>query len=147
MGPDPEKIKRDNFNTNENYIINEIEEEMDVEVEENLGYIPLQNNDHEELPANDSTDEEEEVESDVENESFQPYLQQPIPNVAPIISSSAEIQAEIWNAPTVSNIEITSEKSQEITKIMSEFKLPNAPDWINEINTETLINRLKNQQQ
>jgi hypothetical protein len=39
MGPDPEKIKRDNFERGD-FIINQMEEEqMDVDVEENMGKI------------------------------------------------------------------------------------------------------------
>lgn len=150
MGPDPEKIKRDSSFQQGDFIINQMEEEqMDVDVEENMGYIPLQGNDNEELPADDSTDDEEEGSDDENEYTFQQAEEQPPPNVAPILSSSAELQAEVWNTPrsNPTAIEITNETSQQITQIMSKINLPNAPAWISEISTETLINRLKNRQQ
>jgi hypothetical protein len=63
------------------------------------------------------------------------------------MSSSAELQAEVWNTKSSTEIEITTETSQKITQIMSNIKLPNAPAWVSEINTESLIDRLKNRQQ
>lgn len=144
MSPDPAKIKRDSSLDEAEYTINQLEdEEMEVDVEQNLGYMPLNSND-----INDSTDDEEDDEEEEENEyTFQEAIQQEPPsNIPAIIPTSAELQAHVWNTPRESTgIEITTETSQQITQIMSKISLPNAPAWINEISTETLMNRLKQQ--
>lgn len=148
MSPDPAKIKRDSSLDEAEFTINQLEdEEMEVDVEQNLGYLPLNGSDLNEV-ANDSTDEEDDDEEEEENEyTFQEAQQEPPSNIPSIIPTSAELQAHVWNSPRnsqqVSGIELTNETSQQITQIMSKISLPNAPAWINEISTETLINRLK----
>lgn len=151
MPPNPIKTKPDdNLEEQEDFTINQLED-TEMEVEENLGYVPLQQ-DFIDLPANDSTDEDDE---DSDNEMQQEYTfhennQQPPPsNVPEIISSSAELEANLWNTPRRSSkdLEVTKESSQQIIQIMSKINLPNAPAWITEISTETLISKLKNHQQ
>lgn len=153
MSPNPLKLKPVDNLEESDYTINQLEdEEMDVDLEENLGYSPLQSSDNQEIPANDSTDEESDDDDDdddnddnmEENEYI--FQQQPPPNVPQITSSDVEIQAKIWNEPRkLEGIELTKETSQQITQIMSKIKLPIAPPaWVNEMSIETLFNRLKN---
>lgn len=152
MSPDPAKIKRDSSLNEAEFTINQLENEeevMEVDVEQNLGYMPLNESDVNEF-ANDSTENEEDDDEEEEEENeytFQEIQQEPPSNIPSIIPTSSELQAEVWNSPRspqVSGIEITSETSQQITQIMSKISLPNAPAWINEISTETLLKRLKN---
>lgn len=149
MGPDPEKLKKQEINIEgDDFVMNEIDEQMDVENEQNGYENYVQLNTDDEIAANDET-ESEYSDSDAEDDNnftFQSHEipQEPPSNVPSIISSDAEIQAEVWNAQFPTNtIEITTETSQQITQIMSKINLPNAPAWVNEISTETLVSRLK----
>lgn len=151
MGPDPEKLpNRDNsFDTGDYVINNQLDDEMDIEENQiNDGYFMLNDQDHQHIPANDDDSDESEDDEEMNEYSFPETNQEsPInaPNVPTIRSSSTELVTDVWNNSTSSsNIEITSEKSDQITQIMSKITLPNAPAWLNEINPENILDRIKN---
>lgn len=147
MGPDPEKlINRDNsFDTGDYEVNNQLDDEMDIEENQmNDGYIMLNDQDEQHIPANDD-DSESENDEEMNEYSFPENNQyQESPNVPVIRSSSSELVADVWNSTSSSTIEITNQKAEEITKIMSNIKLPNAPAWLNEINPENILDRIKN---
>lgn len=151
MGPDPEKLpNRDNsFDTGDYVINNQLDDEMDIEENQmNDGYLMLNDQDQQHIPANDDDSDESDDDEEMNEYSFQENNQEsPIntPNVPIIRSSSSELVTDVWNNSTSSsNIEITSEKSDQITQIMSKITLPNAPAWLNEINPENILDRIKN---
>ncbi|KAL7031792.1 hypothetical protein ACKWTF_007135 [Chironomus riparius] len=151
MGPDPEKlINRDNsFDTGDYVINNQLDDEMDIEENQmNDGYFMLNDQDQQHIPANDDDSDESEDDEEMNEYSFPENNQEsPVnaPNVPIIRSSSTELVTDVWNNSTSSsNIEITNEKSEQITQIMSKITLPNAPAWLNEINPENILDRIKN---
>lgn len=160
MGPDPNRIHENNHFDRGEYIINDVEEEgMEIDEQSNNdGYLRLQiNSDMDEFtPANDtdsSDDDEEEEENEFSFpvESAEEQTNNSNNNISPdssipnIRSSSGEIVTELYNTTTSNSIELTSEKSQQITQIMSKFSLPNSPpQWLNEISSEDIIDRIKN---
>ena len=151
MGPDPEKLmNRDNsFDTGDYVINNQLDDEMDIEENEiNDGYFMLNDQDQQHIPANDDDSDESDEDEETNEYSFPENNQEsPIntPNIPVIRSSSTELVTDVWNNSTSSsNIEITNEKSEQITQIMSKITLPNAPAWLNEINPENILDRIKN---
>ncbi|KAG5682838.1 hypothetical protein PVAND_012160 [Polypedilum vanderplanki] len=160
MGPDPEKISNNgNFEQHSEYIMNQIDDDDGMEVNEqnNEGYLRLNlDNVNEYIPANDSTDDESDDEE--ENEfSIPENVQQantslnipPSINVPNITTASSEIVASLWNQKNESSngndssIELSTEKSQQITQIMSKISLPNAPNWLDELSTEVVLERIR----
>jgi hypothetical protein len=157
MGPDPEKLHRDSNFDNPQYLQNETEMEID---ENNLndGYLILRMNDFDDsIPANDDSSDDNESDEDDEEEgnefSFpqnptadEVHIEENVPAVPALNSTiSSQLVTELWNSktPTSSSIEMTSEKSQEITQIMSKINLQNVPNWINDLNAEKIIDRIK----
>jgi sugar-specific transcriptional regulator TrmB len=149
MSPDPSKLKREiNLDPEAaEYNLNQLEDEEMMEVEEGYEQYQLIIDENDEPANDDSTDDEDTEDSDNEknNEYAFQIAQEQEPSVPVIVSSSAELESQVWNAPRQEvNIEMSSETSQQITQIMKKINLPNPPAWVNEINTETLVNRLKN---
>lgn len=150
MGPDPEKlINRDNsFETGDYVVNNQLDDEMDIEENQmNDGYFMLHDS-MPENPANDDDSSESENDEDMNGSYSFPennQYQESAPNVPVIRSSSTELVTAVWNnTSSSSNIEITNEKSEQITQIMSKITLPNPPSWLNEINPENILDRIRN---
>ena len=163
MGPDNRNMEpvRDesfaNFDDQPDLIMHHVEtngEQMEVDDSEDLndGYLRLQTFDNgEEMPANDSdssdSDEEEDEENEYDFSADANIPEEPYSAVPPIVSSEAEIQAEIWNSPRPQDtIELNTEKTQQILKAMSKFSLPNVPAWANEVNSSELVQRIKSKE-
>lgn len=146
MGPDPEKINSNSAFQQSDYVINQVDDEgMDVDQPENIdGYSRLNQEDGNYfMQANDDDSSESEFEDEDENVAQTTAVN--TPNVPLIRSSSSELVAAVWNSSTSSsNIEISNEKSEQITKIMSKINLPNAPSWLNEINSENILDQIRN---
>lgn len=148
MGPDNRDIEpmREDFSNGYNdqpefIIMDDVEnnEEMETDENENSGYLRLQTFEGDDIPANDSDTSDSEEDED-ENEVNFSYDQAPSSSVPPIISADSEISAQIWNQPRAEDtIELNSEKTQQILKAMSQFKLPNVPAWANEVNPSELV--------
>lgn len=122
---------------------NELNDEQ-IEIDENSGYLRLRTFEGDDIPANDSdTSDSEEDEDEDENEvRFPVDFEASFSGVtdAPVVSAESEIQAQIWNQPRVQDtIELNTEKTQQILKAMSGFKLPNVPDWAKEVNATELV--------
>lgn len=154
MPPDPSFNNRDSFDQHADNIINQLDDEMDIEMDDqrqnNNGYHQMinSNDENEFVPAaDDSDDDEEDDEDEGENEfSFPDNNIQPIvPNLPEIVASSSELVSKLWNEKSSSspNIELTNEKTQQITQIMSKINLPNVPEWLNELSTENVLDRIK----
>jgi len=154
MPPDPEKLQKNTFDLPD-YVEQLNNDEM--EIEDRIGYLPLNqegdsNNyfmvEDEESDFDDSDNENEYIHhmSELETNS-----QTDVPNATlpTIRRHSSELAAAVWNessTSTINNIEITREKSEQITQIMSNIKLPNAPSWLNEISSENIAERIKNRE-
>lgn len=145
MGPDPEKMHSNNFNEAD-YVVNPLEDqEMEIDNGENFnnnGYMMLnqENGDNFSMAEDDDSDDthsEDENVTESENPVNPPIIQV-------IRRFSTELAASLWNTTISSeNIELTSEKSEQITQIMSNIKLPNPPAWLNDISTENILERIK----
>jgi hypothetical protein len=168
MGPDPEKIPNGANFEHSDYIMNQMDDEIEMEVEEqqNDGYFRLNlDGANEYIPANDESSDDESGGGEDDDEEFNEFaipesvqLQQqeeeadyaaPQSSLPSIATASSELVAEVWKsqppppAGGASNIELTSEKSHQITQIMSKISLPNAPNWLDELSTESVLDRIK----
>lgn len=156
---DCEYIRDDSINGHNNqpdFVVHELEnEQMDIDDEpDSDGYLRLQTFDNgEELPADDSdssgSDEDDDENEYVFNsENFEENI--PVENpsgLPPIVSAESELAAHVWNNPRAQDtIELSSEKTQQILKAMSQFSLPNVPQWANEVNPRDLIQRIRNKE-
>lgn len=156
MGPNSKDIvpiRDESFNEDQNQpaimMEDENEEMMEVEENSNNGYERLSTGEHNmmiESHADDSESSDSDEEEDENNFGAFQY-EQPPPNVPPIISSEAQIQAEIWNSPppTSNSIELNKEKTDQILNAMSKFTLPNIPNWAKEVDPSELIQKIKQQ--
>lgn len=162
MGPNNKEIVpiRDNsFENDHNHpaiVLSDEQDEEMMEIEENLeGYerLSTENNFNEFQSANDSDSSESDEDDDnaTEGNNFHEFQDQsqPPPNVPPIVSSDAELQAEIWNSPSnrINSIELNTEKTQQILSAMSKITLPNIPAWANEVDPRELLQRMKKNHQ
>lgn len=130
-------------------------ERMEIDDGENFdGYVSLASDDNEQ-PANDSDSSDSDEEEDENEYTFNAENQLIAPAEAPsdgvpaIVSSQAEIQAEVWNSPRSQgdSIELNTEKTQQILKAMSKFSLPmNAPAWVKDVDPSELIQRIRNKE-
>lgn len=160
MGPNNKEIApiRDNSIENDHnhpaIVLSDEQDEEMMEIEENLdGYERLSTennlNEFQSADDSDSSGSEDDEDNEIEDTNFQEFQEQPQPppNVPPIISSDAELQAEIWNSPAnrVNSIELNKEKTQQILSAMSKITLPNIPAWANEVDPTELLQRMKNQ--
>lgn len=154
---DIEPIRDNNiedYNNQPEFVMHQIEEnaqmDIDDESDSNNGYSRLQTfeNGDEYQAADDSdssgSDDEEGAEYAIENEIIEENIQ---PGVPPIVSADSELQAQIWNAPRSQqsdSIELNTEKTQEILKVMSKISLPNIPSWATEVDPGELMQRIRN---
>lgn len=162
MGPNNKNIApiRDNSFGEGNHqptivMADEQDEEM-MEIDENPdGYERLSTENHfnefQSADDSDSGESEEDEENEVnpcEFEAFQDEVQPP-PNVPPIVSADAQLEAEVWNSSTANSdsIELNKEKTQQILTAMSKFTLPNVPAWANEVDPNELLQRIKKNHQ
>lgn len=154
---DIEPIRDDlieDYNNQPAFVIHHNEEnqqmEVDDESDENNGYSRLQTFDNnEDQPADDSDSSESDEEEENENASDIPinFDQEPVTEVPQTISAEGEIEAEVWNAPRPQDtIDLSTEKTQQILKAMSNFTLPNVPQWANDVNPSELIQRIRNKE-
>jgi Male enhanced antigen 1 (MEA1) len=149
MGPDPEKTCDNSFERID-YEVNQELEDMDIDEDtEDNGYMRL-NYDENEIAANDESSASEHSD-DEDDFNFNDNVQQPdiienapsIP-VPPIVSMDSELEKIVWTGSPSSDIQISSEKSLQITEIMSKITLPTPPpEWLNEINPSDIISRLQ----
>lgn len=141
------------FDNAPDFVLNRVEDNERMEVDgddpdSDNGYLRLQTFDNgDEIPADDSDSSGDE---DADDYAFS-YDQENIPEEPPasgvpeIVSSEAEIQAEVWNSPRQEDtIELNSEKTQQILAAMSNFSLKNVPSWATEVNPSELVQRIKN---
>jgi hypothetical protein len=114
------------------------------------GYLRLQTYEGDDQPANDSdTDDSNDDEEDenwytfpVENieENVEAQVENVDSSIPSIMTADNELQAQVWNEPRVQDtIELNTEKTQQILKAMSQFKLANVPAWANEVNSSELV--------
>jgi FtsZ-interacting cell division protein ZipA len=154
MGPDNRDIEpmREDFSSGYNdqpefIIMDETDnnEDMEIDENENSGYLRLQTFEGDDIPANDSDTTDSEEDEDENEVTFTNDNAAPSSSVPEILSADSEIAAQIWNQPRAEDsIELSTEKTQQILKAMSQFKLPNVPAWANEVNPSELVKTVLN---
>jgi Male enhanced antigen 1 (MEA1) len=147
---------RDDFTIRESYNVHaEFEfldadenERMDITESEPEGYLRLQTYEGDEQPADDSDTSGSDEDEDENEHTFTEVIEEtsvPTSSVPSIVTADSELQARVWNEPRVQDtIELNTEKTEQILKAMSKFKLPNVPAWANEVNPSELVKTFKN---
>lgn len=155
---DIEPFREDSFADFDNapdFMVNRVEdnEQMEVDVNEVENDYPeysrLQMFDNgDEMPANDSDSSGDEEADDYAFSYDQENIpDEPSSGIPEIVSSDAEIQAQVWNLPRQEDsIELNSEKTQQILSAMSKFSLKNVPSWATEYDPSELVQRIKNKE-